>query len=49
MYLSEALRAHHGNVGVGDGQDERAAEGRCRHGAKGLAVVTVEVGESTCT
>lgn len=33
------MRAHHGDVGVGDGQDEGGAVRRCSHGSEGLAVV----------
>ena len=43
-HLGEALGAHHGDVGVGDGQDERGAEGRGRHRAERL-LVALEVGQ----
>ena len=45
-YLSEALAAHHGDVGKADGQDERRAVGRSRHGAKGLRIA-LEAGVGT--
>ena len=43
-HLCQAVGAHHGDVGVGDGQDEGGAVGRGRHGAKGL-VVALEAGQ----
>ena len=42
-HLGQALRAHHGDVGEGDGQDEGGAEGGGSHDPKGLAVA-LEVG-----
>ena len=37
-HLSEALSTHHGDVGKGDGQDERGSVGCCGHGSEGLGV-----------
>ena len=40
------MGAHHGDVGVGDGQDEGGAEGGGCHGSEALAVV-LEVGHGS--
>ena len=44
LYLCKAVRAHHGDVGVGDGQNEGGAIGSGCHDAKGL-VIALEAGQ----
>ena len=40
------MGTHHGDVGIGDGQDEGGAKGRRSHDAEGLAVI-LEVGHGS--